>query len=90
MEREEWLDEVVTAYLKTVEAGGNIDPADWISRYPDLADDLKERVRPLARPPGSLARCCGAPACGGGAGHKTAPGDDSGPPGIATRSSLAT
>ena len=42
MDREERLDEVITEYLKTVEAGGNIDPADWLSRYPDLADDLRE------------------------------------------------
>jgi eukaryotic-like serine/threonine-protein kinase len=42
MDREQLLDEVVTAYLQAVEAGQNPDPAEWLARYPDLADELKE------------------------------------------------
>jgi serine/threonine protein kinase len=42
MNREQLLDEVVTAYLKAVEAGQKPDPAEWLARYPDLADDRKE------------------------------------------------
>ena len=42
MDREQLLDEVVTAYLKAVEAGRNPDPAEWLARHPDLADELKE------------------------------------------------
>jgi WD40 repeat protein/tRNA A-37 threonylcarbamoyl transferase component Bud32 len=39
-ERERRLDEIVTAYLKAVEAGENPDSQDWLARYPDLADAL--------------------------------------------------
>jgi eukaryotic-like serine/threonine-protein kinase len=42
MDREQLLDEVVTAYLKAVEAGQNPDPAEWLARHPDLAAELKE------------------------------------------------
>jgi hypothetical protein len=39
-ERERRLDEVVTAYLKAVEAGQHPEPKDWLQRYPDLAAEL--------------------------------------------------
>jgi WD40 repeat protein/tRNA A-37 threonylcarbamoyl transferase component Bud32 len=39
---EQHLDEVITAYLKAVEAGVPIDQAQWLKRYPDLAADLAE------------------------------------------------
>ena len=42
MDREQLLDEVVTAYLQAVDAGRNPDPAEWLARHPDLADELKE------------------------------------------------
>ena len=42
MDREQKLDEVITAYLKAVEAGEPIDQAEWLQRYPDLADELAE------------------------------------------------
>ncbi len=42
MNREQQLDEVITAYLKAVEAGEPVDQADWLKRYPDLADELAE------------------------------------------------
>ncbi|GEM_PF-3318490 len=42
MDREQKLDEIITAYLKAVEAGEPIDQAEWLKRYPDLADDLAE------------------------------------------------
>lgn len=42
MDREQKLDEVITAYLKAVEAGTAVDQAEWLKRYPELADDLAE------------------------------------------------
>src|SRR5262245_23236669 len=39
-DREQRLDEVITAYLRAGEDGGSTDPAAWLARYPDLADDL--------------------------------------------------
>jgi WD40 repeat protein/serine/threonine protein kinase len=39
-ERERRLDEVVTAYLKAVEAGEHPEPRDWLARYADLAPEL--------------------------------------------------
>ncbi len=42
MDREQMLDEIVTAYLKAVEAGQNPDPAEWLARHPDLADELND------------------------------------------------
>src|SRR5262245_37917736 len=39
---EKKLDEVVTAYLKALEAGEAVDQAEWLKRYPDLADELAE------------------------------------------------
>ncbi len=39
-ERDRRLDEVVTAYLKAVEAGEHPEPKDWLERYPDLAQEL--------------------------------------------------
>jgi hypothetical protein len=42
MNHDKQLDEVVTAYLKAVEAGEPVDQAEWLKRYPDLADGLGE------------------------------------------------
>jgi WD40 repeat protein len=42
MDREQLLDEAVTAYLLAVEAGSQPNHTDWLARYPDLADDLAE------------------------------------------------
>jgi hypothetical protein len=42
MDREQKLDEVVTAWLKACEAGQKPDPTDWLARYPDLASELRE------------------------------------------------
>jgi serine/threonine-protein kinase len=42
MDRELLLDEVVTAYLKAVEAGHGGEPDEWLARYPDLAVELAE------------------------------------------------
>jgi tetratricopeptide (TPR) repeat protein len=40
--RDDLLDEVLTAYLKAVESGEAPDRAEWLARYPDLADALRE------------------------------------------------
>jgi WD40 repeat protein/serine/threonine protein kinase len=42
MDREQKLDEVVTSYLKAVEAGQDTDPAAWLARYPELTGELAE------------------------------------------------
>ena len=42
MDREQLLDEIVTAYLKAVEAGQQPDQAELLARHPDLADELRE------------------------------------------------
>ena len=42
MDREELIDEVITAYLKAVDAGQKPDPAAWLARHQDLADELTE------------------------------------------------
>jgi WD40 repeat protein len=39
-DRDRRLDEVVTAYLKAVEAGEAVDRNEWLARYPDLAEQL--------------------------------------------------
>jgi serine/threonine-protein kinase len=41
-DREQLLDEVVTAYLKEARSGKTPDPAVWQARYPELASDLAE------------------------------------------------
>src|SRR5262249_28945576 len=39
-ERERRLDELVTAYLKAVEAGERPNRQEWLARHPELADEL--------------------------------------------------
>src|SRR6516225_5077669 len=41
-DREQLLDEVVTAYLKEARAGRAAQPEAWLARYPELAPDLAE------------------------------------------------
>lgn len=40
-QRDHEYDEIVTAYLKAVEAGERPDPKQWLDQYPDLAGELK-------------------------------------------------
>jgi predicted Ser/Thr protein kinase len=40
MDRDQRLDEVITEYLKAVEAGRRPEPTEWLARYPDLTADL--------------------------------------------------
>jgi tRNA A-37 threonylcarbamoyl transferase component Bud32 len=42
LEREQRLDEVVTAYLQAVAAGQTPEPQTWLARYPELAAELAE------------------------------------------------
>jgi tetratricopeptide (TPR) repeat protein len=55
-EREQRLDEIVTAYLKAIEQGQTPDRREWLERYPDLAAELEEffdeqdRLEQLATP----------------------------------------
>jgi WD40 repeat protein/tRNA A-37 threonylcarbamoyl transferase component Bud32 len=75
MDREQRLDEVITEYLKAVEAGCRPDPTEWLARHPDLADDLSafladqgsiDRVaaplRQIAEPEGEALTLPGSPA----------------------------
>ena len=41
-DREQQLDEIITAYLRAVERGESTDSEEWLVRYPDLADELAE------------------------------------------------
>jgi predicted Ser/Thr protein kinase len=51
------VDEAIAAYLEAERAGRAPDPADWLARHPDLADELRsfladrEHFARLARPP---------------------------------------
>jgi WD40 repeat protein/serine/threonine protein kinase len=60
-DREQRLDEVVTAYLKEARAGRMVQPEAWLARYPELASDLAEffadraAVERLAEPLRSVA-----------------------------------
>jgi serine/threonine-protein kinase len=38
--RQQQLDEVIAEYLEAVDAGGRPDPAEWLARFPDLAEPL--------------------------------------------------
>jgi WD40 repeat protein/serine/threonine protein kinase len=55
-ERDRRLDEVITAYLKAIEAGEMPDRQEWLARHPDLAADLaafltaQDQVDQLAAP----------------------------------------
>jgi hypothetical protein len=39
---EQCLDDVVVAYLKSLQAGQTPDPEEWLGRYPELAVELRE------------------------------------------------
>jgi hypothetical protein len=60
-DRERLLDEVVTAYLKEVQAAHKPEPQAWLARYPELAADLAEffadraALERLVVPPCSVA-----------------------------------
>src|SRR2546428_10596267 len=41
-EREQLLDDVLTAYLQAVDAGQSPDRREWLIRYPHLASELDE------------------------------------------------
>jgi tetratricopeptide (TPR) repeat protein len=62
--RDEWLDEVVVAYLEAVESGQTPDAREWLGRYPELAADLEsffadqDKVRRWTAP---LRQAAGAP-----------------------------
>jgi WD40 repeat protein/tRNA A-37 threonylcarbamoyl transferase component Bud32 len=55
-ERERRLDEIATAYLQEIERGQAPRPAEWLARYPDLAEELaaffaaQDQVAQLAAP----------------------------------------
>jgi serine/threonine-protein kinase len=43
------LDAVITEYLEAAETGGNTDPAQWLQRYPELANELEDFFASEAR-----------------------------------------
>jgi hypothetical protein len=61
LNREEQVNEAIAAYLQAAEAGERPDPAEWLRRYPDLADnlasffadraDVERRIASLCRDP---------------------------------------
>ena len=44
VEREQLLDEIVTAYLKALEEGQTPDRREWLNRHPELAGELQVLV----------------------------------------------
>ena len=60
-DREQLLDEVVTAYLKEARAGRTPQPEAWLARYPELASELAEffadraALERLAVPPRAIS-----------------------------------
>src|SRR5215831_14359073 len=66
--RETLLDEVIVAYLEAVEAGSDPDPKEWLSRYPELADELanffadQHKVKRWTAPVRKAARDVSTPA----------------------------
>jgi WD40 repeat protein/tRNA A-37 threonylcarbamoyl transferase component Bud32 len=56
VDRDRRLDQVITDYLKAVQAGEPADPAEWCRRHPDLAEELsaffadRARIERLAEP----------------------------------------
>jgi serine/threonine-protein kinase len=67
MDREQLLDEVITAYLKAAESGQGADPDIWLQRYPDLAEELTEFFfcqRNIDRLAAGLPHHIGAPSSG--------------------------
>jgi serine/threonine-protein kinase len=71
--REERLDEVLADYLEAVDRGDRPDPADWMARHPELAEELTRFFAGQERFAGLLGPL-GHPA----AGSATAVGDTSG------------
>jgi serine/threonine-protein kinase len=67
LDREQQLAEVVTAYLKAVEAGQTPQPREWLARYPELASELaeflagQEQLDQLTAPLRGLAPAASAP-----------------------------
>jgi WD40 repeat protein len=64
-DRERRLNELIAAYLEAVEAGRVPDRQEWLTRHPDLADDLRaffanhDRLARLGAPLRALARTAG-------------------------------
>ena len=42
IDREQRVDEVITAYLRAVESGQKQDRQQWLTAHPDIAADLRE------------------------------------------------
>jgi tetratricopeptide (TPR) repeat protein len=65
--RDELLDDVVVAYLETVEMGQTPDAQEWLTRYPELASDLssffadEEKVNRWTAPIREAARSASPP-----------------------------
>jgi WD40 repeat protein len=77
MDREQALNEIITAYLKAVEAGQAADPAEWLARYPEFAGELMEFFadqKVLDRAAAPLRAVLSAPSAAGEA-LTVAPGD---------------
>lgn len=58
-ESDERVNEVIAAYLAAVAAGEKADPQEWLTRHPDLADELRSFFADMAHFEGfarSLAR----------------------------------
>ena len=46
-DRDHRIDSVIYEFLSAIDRGESADPAEWVTRHPELAPDLEEHFRDL-------------------------------------------